>query len=174
MMSEDEVRKTKTIGGIIAGLVLIYLVASASGIVPEGYNIFKYMEDGGEITTLPSGTGLVYGFPESVNITAEENNSYEIAFVCNQSYIAGMQLTITLGEDLVNTTSYWTATSTDWSISSQGNVVTYVGSPLTANVEIGNLILHVNGGEAEDVITIDVTTTVGELEENTFEIAVIL
>lgn len=174
MMSEDEERKTKTIVGIIAGLFLIYLVASASGIVPGGYNIFKYMQDEDDTIPLPSGTGYVVGFPDEVNVTAQVNNSYEITFVCNESYMAGMQLTISLGEDLVNTTSYWTATSTAWSISTNKRVATYVGDPLSANVEISNLRFHVNDGAVEDVITINITTTVGELDVEEFEVAVIL
>jgi len=172
-MSDDETRKMKTIGGIIAGLFLIYLVASASGIVPEGYNIFR----GGEklITPpLPSGSGYVDGFPEVVNITEQMNNSYLITFACNESYISGMELIITPGEDLVNTTTYWTATSTDWVISINGLTATYYGSALSANVEVATLRLHVNGGEVEDIITIDVNTTVGELDEDSFEILVVL
>lgn len=163
MMTDDEVNKARAVVGVVLGVFLIYLVAAAGGAVPDDYNVFKLFEEEPE-PILAQGTGYVLGFPTAVNVTAQENNSYIITFGCNESYVGGMELVLEPDDDLVNTTVYWTGTSTDWVISDDGYTATYVGEPLTNGLEIGSLVLHVDGGAVEDNINVTISTDIGELD----------
>lgn len=173
MMTDKEIEKARMGVGLILGIFLIYLIASAGGIVPNDYNVFKYFEDE-PVVPLADGEGYVSGIPTEVNVTAQENNTFQLTFYCNESYISGMVLTFDPDASLEDTEFYWTATSTDWYITDDQLTAEYVGEPLGIGVEINDLILHVDGGDAEGDVDIDITTTLGELDDDSFSIEILI
>jgi len=173
VMTDEELSTAKKVVVVVVSFFLIYVVASWGGYIPDEYNVFRIFEEE-EPIILADGYGVVEGFPTTVNVTAQENNSYVISFSCNESYVTGMELSITLGGDLENTTAYWTATSTSWDISADNLTAEYDGDALSNGVEISDLILHIDGGDAEDEIDILITTTVGELTPDEVTIDVVL
>lgn len=172
-LTDEEKKSAKVVVGIVIGLFVLYLGASAFNLIPEQWNIFEQFRPEPE-PILADGEGYVSEIPTDVNLTAELNNSYELTFVCNESYIDGMRLYLTPDDNLTNTTTYFTATSTNWQISADQLDATYVGDPLTIGVEINDLILHIDGGETNGTIALEITSTVGVLTPDIAEINVYL
>ena len=172
-MTDGEIKKAWQVVGVVLILGMAYVLLSIANIMPAGFNIFEVWGEEAEPVLIP-GEGYIDGFPDEVNVTAQLNNTYPIRFVCNESYVDGMQLTITLGSDLTNTSVYWTATSTDWEISSDMLEAEYIGNELGTGVEIDTLVLHVDGGDEEGDVDIEVITKVGILlpDEVTIDIVV--
>ncbi len=172
ILTDEGKEKSKMVVGVVIGLFVIYLVASAFNLIPGQWNIFEQFRPEPE-PILADGEGYIDGIPTEVNITAEENNSFELTFICNESYIDGMHLILTPGDNLTGTEAYFTATSTNWQISSDQLDARYIGDPLTIGVEINDLILHVDGGTINGTVVVEITTTVGVLTPDTTDIVII-
>jgi len=173
MMTEDELKNAKRVVAVIVTFFLIYVLASWGGYIPDDYNIFQVFEEDAEPILSP-GEGYVSGFPTEVNVTEQVNNTYILTFTCNESYVSGMELVITLDDDFVNTTSYWTATTTDWQLSADQLTAEYVGDALTIGVEISDLILHVDDGAVEGDVDIVITADIGDLTPEEVTVAVVI
>jgi hypothetical protein len=176
MMTDKEKETWKMVGIIAIILVAGYLVLAYANFIPAGYNVFKMGEQ--EITPTPTptytaGTGFILLSADEVNATADPEYTINITVECDESYLGGISL-VAEAEDS-DSDIWFTATSSDWSISDDGLEATYVGEHLTGGVSFTTLFLNMDNTDLEDEadITITADATLGELDEDEFTIAIV-
>lgn len=173
MLTDEEITTGRKVIGVMMVLVVVYLVASVSGIIPPSANVFEWMKD--SETQYTDGDGYITGIPDTVNITEELNNTYVINVGCNESYIGDFDVILIPSDNFDETEIYWTATTTDWVISNDGLTIKYVGQPLTIGIEISEAILHINSADDEvGNIDILIISRIGTIENEVAEIEVIV
>ena len=177
MMTDAEKEKWKMVGIIAVVIVVAYLIVAYAGFLPNAYNVFKMGKQETVTPTVPthaSGEGWIEGIPTEVNVTDYPTYTINLTCACNKSYMGGMVLNLSVDDS--HSDVWFTATSPDWVISTDGLQATYIGADLTGGVSISTLTINLDntGLTAAATMTITADASLGTLDTTDFTVDFVL
>lgn len=99
--------KATIIGIVITAIILIYIVMSVAGVVPSAYNIMNLVNpsqnnNNGNMNTNTTENNtqtvpvinkvVIYGLPETINITQNPQTSWQLSFKVASGYVHNMKI----------------------------------------------------------------------------------